>query len=53
METVERISRKKIAWRGVLNSITQIIPFVANGIGLCYGGFMVSNNEIQYKNVIK
>lgn len=53
MEIVQKISRKKIAWRGMLNSITQIIPGVAFGVGLCYGGIMVSNNEIHYKNVIR
>lgn len=53
MKNVQRIARKKTMWRGLLNSITQIIPGVAYGVGLCYGGFMVANNEIEYQSIIK
>lgn len=53
MMNVQRIARKKATWRGLLNSITQVIPGAAYGFALCYGGFMVANNEIHYKNVIR
>ena len=53
MENVQRIARKKTMWRGLLNSITQVIPGVAYGVALCYGGFMVANDELHYKNVIR
>lgn len=53
MEKVRKISRKKVAWRGVLNSIMQVIPGLAYGFGLSYGGYLVVNREIEYKNVIR
>lgn len=53
METVRKISRKKIAWRGLLNSITQVIPGAAYGVALFYGGYMIANREIEYKYVIR
>ncbi|XP_055296579.1 multidrug resistance protein homolog 65-like [Sitodiplosis mosellana] len=45
--------RKKIAWRGFVNSLAQTIPTFANALTLCYGGFLVINGEIHFKNVIK
>lgn len=53
MENVQRISRKKIILRGLLNSTTQAIPGLAYGFALAYGGYMVANDEIHYKYVIR
>lgn len=53
MEYVQRIARKKLVWRGFLNSSTQIIPGVAYGFALAYGGYLVSINELHYKHVIR
>lgn len=53
MDNVQRIARKKTMWRGLLNSITQVIPGAAYGVALCYGGYMVADGEIQYQNVIR
>lgn len=53
METVQQMARNKVIWRGLLNSTTHVIPGTAYGIALCYGGFMVANNEIHYKIVIR
>lgn len=53
MENVQKISRKKIIWRGLLNSITQTIPGMAYGVALAYGGFMVAEKEIHYKYVMR
>lgn len=50
---VESIMRKKVVWRGVVNSTSQSIPFFAYAIALCYGGFLVANGEVHFKNVIK
>lgn len=47
------MSRKKIMWRGLINSTAQTIPFFAYAIALCYGGFLIANGEIHFKNVIK
>lgn len=53
MKTVQQIARKKTLWRGLFNSITQIIPGISYGLALCYGGFMVANGDIHYKYVIR
>lgn len=54
MENVQRIARKKIVWRGLLNSTTQAISFgLTYGFALSYGGYLVANGEIHYKQVIR
>lgn len=54
MENVQRIGRKKIVWRGLLNSVTQAISFgLTYGFALSYGGYMVAHGEIHYKEVIR
>lgn len=53
MTKVESIIRKKIIWRGTVSSIAQSIPFFGYAVALCYGGFLVANGEIHFKNVIK
>lgn len=53
MEKVSKMIRKKIMWRGLVNSTTQSIPFFAYAAALCYGGFLVAYGEIHFKNVIK
>lgn len=45
--------RKKIAWRGLANSIAETIPTFANALTLCYGGYLVASGEIHFKDVIK
>lgn len=52
-EKMFTIIRKKIAWRGLANSLAETIPTLANAITLCYGGYLVANGEIHFKNVIK
>lgn len=53
MERVEQLAGKKIRYRGLVNSFSQAIPLLAYGIALCYGGFMVANNEIHYKDIVR
>lgn len=50
---VEKIIRKKIVWRGLVNSTAQSIPFFGYAGALCYGGFLVADGEIHFKNIIK
>lgn len=50
---VEQIIRKKMVWRGLVNSTSQSIPFFGYAAALCYGGFLVANGEIHFKNIIK
>lgn len=53
MTRVEKLIRKKIVWRGLVNSVAQSIPFLAYAVALCYGGFLIANKEIEFQNVIK
>ncbi|XP_055294777.1 multidrug resistance protein homolog 65-like [Sitodiplosis mosellana] len=53
MKMASSIIRKKIIWRGLVNSIAQSIPFFSYAVALCYGGFLVANGELHFKNVIK
>lgn len=53
MENVQQIARKRSLWRGLLNSLTQIIPGIAYGAALYVGGFMVANNELSVEKVIR
>lgn len=53
MTSVEKLIRKKMAWRGLVNSVSQTIPYFAYAGGLYYGAFMIAAEEIHFKNVIK
>lgn len=53
MKNVEMITRKKTIWRGLINSITQTIPYASFGIGLYYGGTLVSSGDTHYKCVMR
>lgn len=53
MTKVSSVIRKKIIWRGLVNSSAQSIPFFGYAIALCYGGFLIADGEIHFKNVIK
>lgn len=53
MERVEKLAFKMISFRGLVNSFSQAIPFLAYTVALCYGGFMVANGEIHYKNIVR
>lgn len=53
MVHVERLGRKKIIFRGLVNSFSQAIPLLAYTVALCYGGFMVAYGEIHYKDIVR
>lgn len=53
MSKVELLAHKKAAWRGLINSFSQAIPLLVYAIGLTYAGFMVANEQIYFKNVIR
>lgn len=53
MSKVEMLAHKKAAWRGLINSFSQSIPLLVYAIGLTYAGFMVANEQIYFKNVIR
>lgn len=53
MNKVEILAHKKTIWRGLINSISQAIPFLLYAIALSYGGYLVANDELHYKNIIR
>lgn len=53
MKKVSSLIRKKLIWRGLVNSIAQSVPLFGDTIAICYGAFLVANGEIHFKNVIK
>lgn len=53
MEQVERLACKKVRFRGLVNSFSQAVPQIAYVVALYYGGLMVANDEIHYKNLIR
>lgn len=50
---VEKQCRQKIRLRGTVYGAGQCIPIAGYGLALCYGGFLVAEGEIHYKNLIK
>lgn len=53
MKRVERLIRKKIAWRGLVNSFAQSIPIFIYAYALYYGSYLIAAKELHFKNVIK
>lgn len=50
---VEKTIRRKLAMRGLVNSTGQSIPFFGYSLALYYGGLLVANEGIHFKNIIK
>lgn len=42
-----------LRWRGCVFSFGQTAPVAGYALSLWYGGVLVANGEIPYKNVIK
>ncbi|KFB50603.1 AGAP005639-PA-like protein [Anopheles sinensis] len=55
METlkVDAACRKKTRLRGTVFALGQVMPFAGYGLALFYGGKLVSEKELEYKDVIK
>lgn len=53
MRKVTASIRKKLVWRGLTSSVVELIPSIGNAISLFYGGLLVVNGEIHYKNMFK
>lgn len=53
LEHVNRALRVKSRLRGVVFSFGQAAPFFGYALSLYYGGIMVANKEVDYKEVIK
>lgn len=50
---MEKTIRRKLAFRGFVNSTGQSIPFFGYSLAFYYGGLLVANEGIHFKNIIK
>lgn len=50
---LEKTILKKMSLRGLVNSTGQSIPFFGYALALYYGGMMVANEGVHFKNIIK
>lgn len=46
-------ARKNLRWRGCVFSFGQTAPVAGYAAALWYGGVLVADKELAYKNVIK
>ncbi|XP_055382556.1 multidrug resistance protein homolog 65-like [Condylostylus longicornis] len=53
MYNVQNILRKKLRFRGLINSFGQTIMFFGYTFALAYGGILVSKREIDFQNILK
>lgn len=53
MAKVDVACRKKTRLRGTVFALGQIMPFMGYGLALFYGGKLVSEKDLDYKDVIK
>lgn len=53
MTNVETLIRKKIVWRGLVNSFAQTAPLIAYAYAFYYGSHLIASKELHFKNVIK
>lgn len=50
---VDEAINKKTRLRGIVFALGQVMPFMGYGLALYYGGKLVSDAELEYKDVIK
>ncbi|XP_075169480.1 multi drug resistance 49 [Haematobia irritans] len=53
IDLVDQACAKKLRYRGTVFGVGQCAPFLAYGISLFYGGFLVADGKIPYENIIK
>lgn len=53
MNRVEKLIKKKIVWRGLVNSFAQSISTFVFSYGYYYGAHLIAYKEIDFKDVIK
>lgn len=50
---VETEMKKKNVWRGLVNSTGQALPIFGYAVALYYGGLLVADGEMHFKDIIK
>lgn len=53
VESAEVACRHKIRYRGLVYGLGQTTPLFGYSLAFFYGGLMVANEGLEYKNVIK
>ncbi|XP_037907069.1 multidrug resistance protein homolog 65-like isoform X1 [Hermetia illucens] len=53
VQSIEKMLKKKLRLRGLINSFGQSIPFAGYAAALCYGGVLVSEGRVPFQNIIK
>ena len=53
MNHVENLIRKKIFWRGLVNSLAECIALFSFAGTVYYGAYLIAAKEIHFKNFIK
>ena len=53
IEKVEQLCRQKMKFRGIVFALGQAAPAFGYAVSLYYGGMLVANDGLEYKNVIK
>lgn len=53
MTRVERRIREKLAWRGLVYTLSDTIPLFSYAFTMYYGAHLIAAKEIHFKNVIK
>ena len=53
IDRVTKACRHKTKFRGTVFSLGQAAPFAAYGLAFYYGGTLVANDGLEYKNIIK
>lgn len=53
MSRVEKLIQKKLAWRGLANSLAQHIPIFMYALAMYYSSYLIASQELHFKNMIK
>lgn len=53
IENMALLTNKRLKRRGFAYSLSQTFPYLGFALTLCYGGFLVAENDIAYQDVIK
>lgn len=53
VQNAEKACRDKIRWRGTVYGLGQTTPLFGYAVAFYYGGLLVANEGLEYKNVIK
>lgn len=53
VQKAEKACKQKVRYRGLVFALGQNTPLFGYALAFSYGGIMVANEGLEYKNVIK